>query len=250
MNANPPPANLRRTALLLLVVAAIVALYLGLMKRRLPAVAPNNDQPSVASSTNQNHSAATTLVAQPATINAAPTQSSRRLPVPEFVGFQLHPFAATQTNGGFAWTPEDGRDTNVIRQLAHNELEYQRMVAENNTIFRRQLVYHPDGFTLLAQQAVQSGQSIQQVTVPGLDGQALAVNVTKTDLESGGDRGLIYGKLPDDPNSMVTVAFINDREAFTVVSPQDKIYLQGEAREPGEIVVKSIDPATYGGTGD
>jgi hypothetical protein len=45
---------------------------------------------------------------------------------------------------------------------------------------------------------------------------------------------------------MVTAAFINDREAFTVNSPQDQIYLVGEAREPGEIVVKSINPATYG----
>jgi hypothetical protein len=167
-----------------------------------------------------------------------------------FAWFQLHPFAVAQSNSIYGWTAEDGKDTNVIRRLAHNELEYARMVAENSTIHRRQLVYHPDGFTLLAQQAMQSGQSIQQLTLPGLDGQSLPVVVTKTDFESGGDRGVFYGKLPDDPNSMVTVAFINGREAFTVVSSQANIYLQAEAREPGEIVVKSIDPKTYGGQAD
>jgi hypothetical protein len=42
------------------------------------------------------------------------------------------------------------------------------------------------------------------------------------------------------------VAFVNGREAFTVISPRNQIYLQAEAREPGEIVVKNINPSTYG----
>lgn len=182
--------------------------------------------------------------------NAASSPLASRLPVPAFSWFRPHPFPVSKSSGAFEWTEEDGKDTNVIRQLAHNELEYQRMVAENATIFRRQLVYHPEGFTLQAQQAAQSGQSIQQITLPGLDGQVLQVNVTKTDFESGGDKGLFYGKLPGEPDSMVTAAFINGREAFTVVSPQEHLYLQAEAREPGEIVVKSIDPKTYGGAAD
>jgi hypothetical protein len=45
---------------------------------------------------------------------------------------------------------------------------------------------------------------------------------------------------------MVTVAFVNGREAFTVISHQNQTYLQAEAREPGEILVKKIDPNTYG----
>jgi hypothetical protein len=179
----------------------------------------------------------------PASPNTAPP--SHQLPTTEFSWFRAHPFPATASNRVYAWTAEDGKDTNVIRQLAHNELEYQRMVKENDTIYRRQLVYHPEGFTLLAQQAMQSGQGIQQLMLPGLDGQELPVTVTKTDFESGGDRGLFYGKLPDRQDSIVTVAFIGGREAFTVVSPQDQIYLQGESREPGEIMVKKIDPKTY-----
>ncbi len=188
---------------------------------------------------------ASATVVPPAPIHPSALSAAGRLPVPAFSWFQPHPFKVVQSNAVYAWTAEDGKDTNVIRQLAHNELEYQRMVDENGKIYRRQLVYHPEGFTLQAQQSSQSGQGIQQLTLPGLDGEEVPVVVTKTDFESGGDRGLFYGKLPDRPDSMVTVAFINGREAFTVVSPQDQIYLQAEAREPGEIVVKKFDPQTY-----
>jgi len=152
-----------------------------------------------------------------------------------FPWFQTHPFAVALTNGAYEWTAE-----------AHNERESQRMLRENDTIYRRQLVYDTAGFMRLAQQAVQSSQSLQQVTLPGLDGQEFQVAVTRTDFKNGGGQGQIYGQLPDRPDSMVTVAFIADREAFTVISPQDQIYLQAEAREPGEVVVKSINPSTYG----
>lgn len=214
----------------------------------------NSASPPPAASTNQKQlsrspSGALSVPVQPVATNR-PAAIAGRLPVPQFSWFQAHPFKAAETNGAYAWTAEDGKDTNVIRQLAHNELEYQRMVNENGTIFRRQLVYHPEGFTLLAQQALQSGHSVQALTLPGLDGRELQVTVTRTDFESGGDRGLFYGKLPGRPDSMVTAAFINGEEAFTVISPQDQIYLQGEAREPGEIIVKSVDPGTYGGQSD
>lgn len=169
-----------------------------------------------------------------------------RLPVPAFSWFRSHPFKVAKAASGFEWTAEDGKDTNIIRQLAHNELEYQRMVNENSVIYRRQLVYHPEGFTVSAQRAVQAGQSIPQLTLPGLDGQELPVTVTRTDFESGGDKGIFYGKLAGDPDSMVTVAFINGWESFTVVSKQNQIFLHAEAREPGELVVKKIDPSTYG----
>jgi hypothetical protein len=79
-----------------------------------------------------------------------------------------------------------------------------------------------------------------------LDGQTLQAVVTRADLREGGSQGQFYGQLPGRLDSMVTVAFVNDREAFTVISPQDQLYLQAEAREPGEIVVKRINPGTYG----
>ena len=180
----------------------------------------------------------------PLPVSSAPKATASR-PADSFPWLRSHPFPAGRTNGGYAWTMEDGKDTNIIRQLAHNGLEYARMVNENATIYRRQLVYHSEAFTLDAQRAVRSGQSVGQVVLPGFDGQELPVTVTRTDLESGGDRGIFYGKLPGRPDSLVTVAFIGAREAFTVVSPQDKLYLSAESREPGEMVVKSVNPAAY-----
>ena len=44
---------------------------------------------------------------------------------------------------------------------------------------------------------------------------------------------------------MVTLAFKGGREAFTVLSPEDDLYLQADPREPGELIVKRIDPDTY-----
>src|SRR5258706_1267450 len=47
------------------------------------------------------------------------------------IPLQTRPFAVARTAEYFQWTAEDGRDTNVIRRLAHNDLEYGRMVEEN-----------------------------------------------------------------------------------------------------------------------
>lgn len=230
-----------------MIAVGIAIVYIGLRKVNSPPVALVNKQVDFKATTNVATPVVLPVAMPPvAATNLIRQSAPSRLPVPQFAWFRDHPFAATETNGGFAWTIEDGRETNVIRQLAHNELEYQRMVNENGSIYRRQLVYFVEGLTLRAQQAVQTGRSFRQVTLPGLDGQELSVQVTKSDFESGGDKGLIYGKLPDDPNSMVTAAFVNGREAFTVVSPQNHLYLLGESREPGEIVVKSIDPSNYG----
>ena len=239
MKLHPSPGNFRAIALALAVSALAGGIFFWRSEKLLPP-APNQAVSS----------APITNPVSPAVVSFAPTNILGVPPANHLPTLVAHPFPAAQTNGAFAWTAEDGKDTNVIRRLAHNELEYQRMVNENPTIYRRQLVYHPAGFTVQAQSAVQAGHSIQQITLPGLDGQELQVVVTKTDFESGGDKGLFYGKLPGDPNSLVTAAFINGREAFTVASPQNNLYLQGEAREPGEIVVKRIDPKTYGGTAD
>jgi hypothetical protein len=210
--------------------------------KKIASAASTNSPPPLAVATN---SSLTTVI--PSTANPAPNlKATNRLPAPTFPRFQLHPFKVIKSSGTFEWTAEDGKDTNVIRQLAHNELEYRRMVNENGAIYRRQLVYHPEGFTLQAQRAVQAGRGIQQLTLPGLDGQELPVTVTKTDFESGGDKGIFYGKLAGDPDSMVTLAFINGWESFTVISRQNQVFLHAEAREPGELVVKKIDPNTYG----
>jgi hypothetical protein len=160
--------------------------------------------------------------------------------------FQPRPFPVAFESATVQWTLADGRDTNVIRQLAHNPSEYGRMVTENSEIFRRQLVYLKETAGSVFEQAKLTGAAVARLTLPGLDGQEFTVEVTRTDLRNGGSKGQIYGQLPDRPDSMVTVAFVNNREAFTIISPRDQIYLQAESREPGQVVIKSINPQTYG----
>jgi hypothetical protein len=159
--------------------------------------------------------------------------------------FRLRPFAVVREQGAYQWTAEDGRDPAVIRQLAHNPLEAERMLEENSRIFARQLVYHQGGFSLLAQ-AARMGNSMSELTIPGLDGQAYEVELAKNEFEAGGDRGAIAGRLKNRPDSMVTIAFQGGREAFTLVSTEDHLFLVAEPRESGELIVKRVDPEKYG----
>lgn len=188
-----------------------------------------------------------TTSSAPQTVSTTAAKSAVARPVlANYSDFKTRPFAVVKETSDFQWTQEDGKDTNIIRRLAHNEGEYRRMVTENEEIYRRQLVYHGQSFSLLAQKAIASGERIQQLTLPEMDGQELKVTVTKTEFKNDGNKGLFYGKVPGDPGSMVTVAFVGGREAFTLISPMNQIYLLAEAREPGEIVLKSINPTTYG----
>ena len=78
-----------------------------------------------------------------------------------------------------------------------------------------------------------------------LDGQELQFTVNRADLEPSWQAGTFTGQLANRPNSMVTLAFKFGRESFTVVSPDDGIYLQAWPREPGEVIITSFDPDVY-----
>src|SRR5262249_28813495 len=79
--------------------------------------------------------------AQPTGLSATHSPTTPPRPFQTYSDFQRHPFNVSLSRAACEWTAEDGRDTNVIRRLAHNELEYARMFDENSRIFRRQLVY-------------------------------------------------------------------------------------------------------------
>jgi hypothetical protein len=162
-----------------------------------------------------------------------------------FASFQKHPFASQRESEAFGWTAEDGKNPGVIRQLAHNELEFERMAEESARIFRRQLVYHKDTADAQIERAKLTGEPIRQFALPGLDGQEVQFEITKADLSPSGQQGAFAGHVAGRLDSMVTFAFKGGREAFTVLSPSDGIYLVGEPREPGELIVKSINPTNY-----
>jgi len=196
---------------------------------------------------------------QPAATKSQPTLAATNLPPPpgapkptaavagltNLPDFQMRPFPVAQESANHQWTVADGKDTNVIWQLAHNPLEYERMVEENDRIQRRQLVYRKDTAAAVLQRARASGEPVKQLTLPGLDGQELQFAINHTDLEPSWQAGTFTGQLANRPNSMVTLAFKFGRESFTVVSPDDGLYLQAWPREPGQVIITSFDPDVY-----
>lgn len=160
--------------------------------------------------------------------------------------FQERPFPVAYESSKVQWTLADGKDTNVIRQLAHNHLEYDRMVEENPRIFRRQLVYLKQTPAAIFEAAKLTGKPVQQLTLPGVDGQELQFEIVKSDSKGSSRQGMFSGHLVGNMDSLVTLAFEDGRQAFTILSPKENIFLVGEPREDGQVIVKAIDPNTYG----
>src|SRR5258708_1112503 len=201
---TPPIRHLfpRTLVRLLVVLLAVALLAVVLMIMRHPAMQLNHQpvaqaQPSV-----------TNMMSSPAVKAALRTNTPP---------FQLRPFAVVRESTNHQWTGEDGRDTNVIQRLAHNELQYQRMMEENNRLKRRQLVYRKDPTAAVMQRSRLSSEPVKQLTLPGFDGQELQFAINRADLEPSWQSGNFTGRLANQPNSMVTLAFKFGREAFTVV---------------------------------
>ncbi len=140
----------------------------------------------------------------------------------------------------------DGKDLATIRQWAHNEAEVQRMLAENDRIHRRQLVVLKETAAAIVEQNRLTGGPIRELTLPGLDGQEIRFEVKNADIEPSGLRGMFYGHVSGKPDSLVTLAFYKSRQAYTILSPADDLYLDVEPHDDGDVIVKSIDPDKYG----
>lgn len=160
--------------------------------------------------------------------------------------FKERPLPVAYESPKYQFTLENGKDTNVIRKLAHNPLEYQRMVDENSRIFQRQLVYLKETAASVFEQAKLAGQTVHELTLPGID-REMEFEIVKSVGNPGSSRqGMFSGHLAGNDDSLVTLAFQDGREAFTVLSPKDNLFVVGEPRESGQVIVKAIDPNTYG----
>lgn len=240
MRKRPVASNFKRVAVdavFFAIIAIVVVVFwhtalrpvspLAVQAKHLP-VAANRPAPAAAN------------------VPGTPTEHAKG-PSPENSDFRERPFPAAYESPRNGWTLADGRDTNVIRQLAHNHLEYDRMVEENPRILRRQLVYLKETAASVFEQAKLTGRPVRQLTLPSLDGQELQFEIAKSQSSGGSSRqGMFSGHLANDANSLVTLAFMDGREAFTVLSPQENIFVVGEPREDGQVIVKQIDPNTYG----
>jgi hypothetical protein len=167
-------------------------------------------------------------------------------PVPaNYPDFKKRPLPMAYESTNSQWTLADGKDTNVIRQLAHNELEYQRMVEENSRIIKRELVYRKETVPQLLQHLLPTGQKLQNFTLPGVDGLEVQVEVTDTHVNGMAQSGSVNGRIKGQFNSMVSVGFYNGCESYNIISPDQNLYFVADAREPGEVIVKQIDPDKY-----
>jgi hypothetical protein len=180
----------------------------------------------------------------PGAINTSTATTTNAAIAAAFSG-RARPLPVTKQSVTHEWTVADAKSPAVIQQVAHSLLEYERMVQENDRIKRRQLVYRNETAALAVQRARLTGEPLQRLTLPGLDGQEVEFEITRTDLSPSGQQGGLSGHIAGRSDSLVTLAFKGGREAFTVVSPADNLYLVGEPREPGEVIVKSIDPDIY-----
>lgn len=154
----------------------------------------------------------------------------------------LRPLPVSLSTATHEWTSEDATDPAVMERLAHNPDEFIRLAEENSRIKRRQLVYRRVTVPMLIERA--NGGSLKQITLPGMDGREVEVVVTETRL-SGANAGSVIGRVRGRLNSMVSVGFFNGCESFNIISPEEGLYLTADAREPGEILVKEIDPEEY-----
>lgn len=248
---DPNQSGTKWLVILFVVLGGTLVGFLIVYSRH-PLAAGKSNPSSQAPSTN----AATTSIAA-LTHPAGSPQSgnvthSKNLPppiavvLPNYPDFQKRPFPVAFESSRFQWTSADGRDTNVIRQLAHNPLEYDRMVDENSRIFKRELVYLKETPAGIFEQAKLGGNQVAQLTLPGLDGQEMQFQIVRTDSKGSSRQGMFSGHLVDNTDSLVTLAFEDGRQAFTILSPKDNIFLVGEPREDGQVIVKAINPNTWG----
>ena len=170
-----------------------------------------------------------------------PAESKSEPRFPEKV--VLRPLLVSLARNTHEWTSEDAKDIQVIQRIAHNPEESIRLIEENDRIKRRQLVYRKETVPMLLER---TGGSLKTFTLPGLDGREVEVEVTEVRLVNGTNGGCVNGRVKGRFNSMVSVGFSNGCESFNVLAPDEGLFLTADAREPGEVLVKEIDPNVYG----
>ena len=217
------PSNRRRRVLIFGLIALIGISLGGFLQKSVSVAAKTDSTPVIAMPTTP---------VTPDDIASPETATHRPIPV-------------SRRSATHEWTTDDATDLKVIERISHNPDEIIRMVEENDRILRRQLVYRKETAAKLIQKARLNGQPVKQFILPGLDGKELEVEVISSDLAPSGQTGTFHGRLVGRRQSLVTLAFEFGVEAFTVLSPEDGIYLQADPRESGELIVKSFDPDKY-----
>lgn len=157
----------------------------------------------------------------------------------------VRPLAISQKTNQHEWTEGDAMSEEVIQKISHNPDEFLRLMQENDRIIARQLVYRKETVPQLLERMRQSNQEPKELILPGLHGQEVTVEIQNINAESSLKSGTITGKVKGHLNSMVSLGFFDGCESFNIIDPEANLYLTADAREPGEVLVKHIDPIKY-----
>lgn len=158
--------------------------------------------------------------------------------------FLMHPFEKTKTTKHFSWTEPNLKGPEKVDLIVHNDLERERLLAEESYITQRQLVYQNITFQDLAEASLKSGESLETLILPGLDGQEFEVVVkdySATNEEGKPREGHLYGHLKGDPESEVSWAYYDGVESGTVTSHRLGIHLSHDPREERQVVINEVD---------
>jgi hypothetical protein len=158
---------------------------------------------------------------------------------PNREGFRLKPFPVTQKSAEFAWTSIDGKTAAAVRELSHNDLEEGRLTGDNAWVEKRQLVYCDDYIGDLGQSVANDAPHLKSIKLPGFDGVEYDVDVDRTDSPQGAMEWNIAGHLKGRPDTMVSLSTVHGYTAIVIFAPD--FYIEGDAREPGEVVLNQID---------
>ncbi|MDB6078976.1 MAG: hypothetical protein JWO82_2723 [Akkermansiaceae bacterium] len=158
---------------------------------------------------------------------------------PNRASFRLKPFAISQKSDSFAWTSANGRDPAILHELAHNDLEEDRLSRENAWVEKRQLVYCDDYISNLGNSVANAPADVKSIKLPGFDGQEYDIDVDRTDSPQGAMEWNIAGHLKDRPDTLVSISTVHGYTAIVFITPE--LYIEGDAREPGEVVLNQIN---------
>jgi hypothetical protein len=160
--------------------------------------------------------------------------------LPNDPDFQVRPFAVSQASAHHEWTAEDGRSPAAMDKLAHNPLERERLTDENEYVTRRQLVYRKHPLPEIGMQSFTTGEQVKTLTLPDFNGRDLEVVITESKIEWRGKTGFFRGYVKGDPEATVAASYYQGAECFEI--QRGSMILAGDPREPGQVVLKEVDP--------
>ncbi len=158
---------------------------------------------------------------------------------------EARPFEIVQESDGFGWTAEDGMSEQVMEQLASNLDMLDALREENQTVKKRQLVYHNEELEK-QRERILNGE-LKTLKIPGVDGELFDIDILSSSKildEAYPDElnnGFIYGKISGRDDTKVSIGLSG--ESYSIqVNTLDRV-LSISTRSGGELIVTEFDNA-------